>query len=132
MKIAKLYLFLFVAILFIQPITGHSQTFKVFKGDTINRTDAKGLKQGVWKKYYENDQLFSSTFYKDGKASGTTTTFYRSGEKQSEMLHQKDGKTSYMTMFWPNGKKKAVGKYIDQKKDSTWKFYSDARLLNCH
>ncbi|MFM7767500.1 MAG: hypothetical protein ACKO9S_06545, partial [Bacteroidota bacterium] len=88
------------------PIVGVSQSFKVFKGDTINRTDAKGLKQGVWKKYYENDQLFSSSMFKDGKAIGTTTTFYRSSEKQSEMLHQKDGKTSYMTMYWPNGNKK--------------------------
>ena len=41
------------------------QPYNVFRGDTINRTDAKGLKQGVWKKYYANDSLFSTGQYKD-------------------------------------------------------------------
>jgi antitoxin component YwqK of YwqJK toxin-antitoxin module len=106
-----------------------AQTFKVFKGDTINRTDAKGLKQGDWKKYYDNNQLFSFSTYKDGKPYGVTKTYYKSGEKQSEMVHAMNGKTSYMTMFWPNGKRKAIGKYIGQEKDSTWNFYNESDSL---
>ena len=56
---------------------GEAQTYKVFKGDTINRVDAKGQKQGLWKKYYSNDTLFSKGIYKDGKHTGTFLTFYK-------------------------------------------------------
>ena len=50
-------------VLYLLFFTGtiHGQTFVVFKGDTINRKDIKGLKQGVWKKFYRTDSLFSVT-----------------------------------------------------------------------
>ena len=71
-----------LCLLFISA-TGSAQKFNIFKGDTINRTDAKGLKQGIWKKYYSNDVLFSEGVYKDGKHTGTFKTFYKSGKPQS-------------------------------------------------
>ena len=52
-----------------------SQTFKIFNGDTINRIDAKGLKQGEWRKYYKNDNLFTKGFFVDDIAIGTWKTF---------------------------------------------------------
>ena len=60
-----LYLILVIA------TSANAQKFNVFKGDTINRTDAKGLKQGLWRKYNSNDVLFSEGVYKDGKHTGT-------------------------------------------------------------
>ena len=72
---------LFLILLF--ATSANAQKYNVFKGDTINRTDAKGLKQGLWKKYYSNDVLFSEGVYIDGKHSGTFKTFYKSGKPQS-------------------------------------------------
>lgn len=106
-----------------------AQSFKIHKGDTINRTDAKGLKQGVWKRFYDNDQLFSETTFKNGKPVSNTTTFYKSGEKQSVMTYDKAGTTARMISYWPNGKIKAVGKYVNQEKDSTWNYYNEVDTL---
>jgi len=107
-----------------------AQSYKVFKGDTINRVDSKGKKQGVWKRYYENDQLFSVANFKDDVALGTTTTYYKTGERQSDLVHATDGKTSRMKMYWPNGKLKATGKYIGQSKDSIWVFYNQTDSIS--
>src|SRR5688572_4636593 len=107
----------------------HAQDYRIFKGDTINRTDSKGLKQGVWKRFYDNDQLFSQTTYKNGKPTGPTMIYYKTGEKQGEITYEKDGKTSRMTGYWPNGKVKTRGKYINQEKDSTWNFYNEKDSL---
>ena len=60
-----------------------AQTYNVFKGDTINRTDSKGLKQGLWKKYFSNDTLFSEGVYKNNIHTGTFKTYYKSGKTQS-------------------------------------------------
>jgi len=106
-----------------------AQSFKIFRGDTINRTDAKGLKQGEWKRFYDNNQLFSITTFKNGKPTGKTLTWYKSGEKQGELIHAKDGKTAYMTSYWPDGKIKATGKYVNQEKDSTWNYYNEKDVL---
>lgn len=114
---------------FTVPGTLLAQDYRVFKGDTINRTDAKGQKQGVWKRYYDNDQLFSESMYKNNKAVGSTNMFYKSGEKQGVLVHEKDGKTSRMTGYWQNGKVKARGKYVNQEKDSTWNYYYDNDTL---
>ena len=120
---------MWLLLFFLVPFTGMSQDFKIFKGDTINRTDAKGWKQGVWKRYYDNDQLFSETRFKNNKPVGTANMFYKTGEKQGVIVYEKDGKTARMTSFWPNGKIKAKGKYINQEKDSTWNFYNEKDTL---
>jgi len=105
------------------------QTYKIFKGDTINRTDAKGLKQGTWKRFYDNDKPFSVAFYKNGIAQGTTITYYKSGEKQGDLIHDKDGKTARLVSYWPSGKIKATGKYVSQKKDSLWNYFNEKEIL---
>ena len=74
-----------VSILFFTG-TIHAQTFVVFKGDTINRKDAKGLKQGIWKKFYRTDSLFSITSFKDNKQTGTTKFYYESGKLKSTLI----------------------------------------------
>src|SRR3954462_4526005 len=65
-----------------------AQTFKVFKGDTINRVDAKGLKQGLWRKYYSTDTLFSEGVYKNGIHTGTFNSFHKNGKKQAVLKYR--------------------------------------------
>ncbi len=123
------YLPAILILVFLNPTLSEAQDFKVFKGDTINRTDAKGFKQGIWRKYYDNDQLFSETVFKNDKPVSATKSFYKTGEKQGIMTYDKNGKTARMTGYWPNGKVKAKGKYISQQKDSTWKYYNESDSL---
>ena len=115
----KLVLLLFIS--FVTTVSG--QKFNIFKGDTINRTDAKGLKQGVWKKYYSNDVLFSEGVYKDGKHVGTFKTYYKSGKPQSILKFKGMTEINHAEIFSEDSGLMAIGKYIDRAKDSLWVYY---------
>ena len=119
---------LFVLILLF-PLAGFAQSFRVYKGDTINVTDKKGLKQGAWKRYYESDTLFTITNYKDGKPIGATMTQYPSGKLKARVIHQKKGRRSLMTGFHENDSIMVTGIYIDMKKDSGWSYYNEQGVL---
>lgn len=103
--------------------TASAQKYNVFKGDTINRTDAKGLKQGLWRKYYSNDVLFSEGVYVNGKHSGTFRTYYKSGKPQSILVFRGLTEISDAQIFSEDSGLMAKGKYIDKEKDSLWFCY---------
>ncbi|MCB0850497.1 MAG: hypothetical protein KDC20_12200, partial [Bacteroidetes bacterium] len=107
-----------------------AQTFMVFKGDTINRKDSKGQKQGVWKKYYRNDQLFSETVFKDDKQTGTTSFYYESGKLKSQLNWKKPGVFASAISYFEDGKKMSEGFYKNEKKDSTWRYYTPDEKLS--
>lgn len=94
-------------------------------GDYANATDAKGLKQGPWKKMDENGTCIYVGQFKDDKPVGVFTYFDTDGRKMSEMDFKTGGPVVYAKMFYINGFIQAEGKYINQLKDSTWHFYTD-------
>src|SRR4051812_37488820 len=81
----------------------HPQPYNVFKGDTINRTDAKGLKQGAWKKFYSNDTLFSTGQYKDAKPYGTFITYYKSGKLEAVLVYRNGTNIADAIIYHENG-----------------------------
>jgi len=86
-----------------------------------NKSDAKGQKQGEWKKYHKNGMLrYVGNFIND-KPVGEFKYYYDTGNIQSKMDHKAGA--SYFIAFYKTGEVKAVGKYINQKRDSTWNFY---------
>lgn len=86
-----------------------------------NKTDAKGLKQGEWKKYHKTGQLRYVGSFKNDKPVGEFQYFYDTGEIQRKITHNKNG--SYSITFHKTGGPQSVGKYVNQKKDSTWVYY---------
>jgi antitoxin component YwqK of YwqJK toxin-antitoxin module len=101
----------------------NGQTYKVFKGDTINRVDARGRKQGLWRKYYPTDTLFSEGIFKDGKHFGTFHSFHRNGQKQSVLKFRGATEISDAVLYNDSAQLIARGKYIDHDKDSVWIYY---------
>src|SRR5436190_23763750 len=96
-RIGKLILIFFLTqFVFIST----AQTFNVFKGDTINRTDKKGLKQGLWKKYYSNDTLFSEGVYKNNIHTGIFKTYYKTGKPQSVLKFRGLTEISFAELFY--------------------------------
>jgi antitoxin component YwqK of YwqJK toxin-antitoxin module len=110
---------------FLIAYIANSQTYNVFKGDTINRTDSNGKKQGLWKKYYKNDTLFSEGVYKNGVHTGTFRTYYRNGKPQSILNFRGTSETSFAELFFEDGTIMSRGKYIDHNKDSLWTYYDE-------
>jgi antitoxin component YwqK of YwqJK toxin-antitoxin module len=93
-------------------------------GENINKTDKQGLKQGYWEKHYPNGKPAYQGHFKDGKPVGQMIRYYESGAKKAEMDFKNDGNTSYVTFFHENGNIAAIGKYINNEKDSVWSYYS--------
>lgn len=87
----------------------------------VNKTDTKGRKQGEWKKYHKNGMLRYVGNFKNDNPVGEFKYYYDTGNIQSKMDHKIGA--SYFIAFYKTGEVKAVGKYIGQKRDSTWNFY---------
>lgn len=109
-----------------------SQSFEIYKGDTVNYTDANGKKQGhwiywyttggqvkeegefknsrkegLWTKYYENGNLWSEITYKNNKSAGPYTTYFSNGQVEES------------GEFYGSGKGKNVGDFVRYFEDGT-------------
>jgi antitoxin component YwqK of YwqJK toxin-antitoxin module len=102
----------------------------VFFINAQNKTDEKGLKQGYWKKIDPTTkQLIYEGNFKDNLPQGLFKYYYPNESIKSNMLFIQNGKIGYSTLFHPNGKMMAYGKYINELKDSTWSFYDDKGFI---
>lgn len=86
-----------------------------------NKVDGKGLKQGEWKKFHDNGILRYEGNFKNDSPIGEFKYYYDTGNIQTKIKHTKRG--SYSISFYKSGGPQAIGKFIDQKKDSTWVYY---------
>ncbi|MEO6903088.1 MAG: hypothetical protein ABI315_08040 [Bacteroidia bacterium] len=97
--------------------------------DTLNQTDVAGKKQGHWIKYDDNKKkLYEGTFLNDIPV-GKFTYFYDTGIPWAMSVFSKNGKVNYVKHFGAGGKLTGEGKYVDEKKDSLWRFYDDDEKL---
>ena len=99
-------------------LTGYSQ-------DTVfNQLNSMGQKTGYWKKYYENGKLRYEGCFENDQPVGLMKKYYKGGLPQSTLQFRPDSKTVHAKLFYENGKIAAEGNYVNNKKDSTWLFYS--------
>jgi antitoxin component YwqK of YwqJK toxin-antitoxin module len=104
-----------------------------------NVTDAKGLKQGYWKKPSgEAGKILYEGMFRDGMPQGVFKYYYPFDTVQAIFDFKKDGKISYAKIFHPNGKLAGKGKYINEYKgteisnrlkDSVWIYYDDMGVM---
>ncbi|MGD0711472.1 MAG: toxin-antitoxin system YwqK family antitoxin [Bacteroidales bacterium] len=111
-------------IYFITALLSFSVYGQTVTKDTTNKIDAKGNKQGYWKKYVHDTLKYVGTF-KDNIPVGQFKYYYGDGKLKTTMIYSNNGKFCTVTMFYPSGKKEADGFYTDMKKDSVWKYYSE-------
>jgi len=96
-----------------------------FSQDTVNQTDAQGRKQGAWRKYDKDGFRVYEGQFKDGIPYGKFTYYYQNSKIRTISIFSGDGSVTYSTSRFPNGNLMAKGKYIDQKRDSLWQFFSE-------
>jgi antitoxin component YwqK of YwqJK toxin-antitoxin module len=104
---------IFLVVLMLSGLAGFSQE--------ENKIDAKGQKQGEWKKYHENGRLRYVGNFKNDKPLGEFKYYDTAGSMQKKVDHENGA--SYFIGFHKTGEVMVVGKYIDQKRDSTWNTY---------
>lgn len=101
-----------------------------------NLTDAAGKKQGPWKKLDADGKLKYEGQFKDNIPVGKFTYYYPSGKVKMVSVYSANGTiTRAKTYDEAYGKLMAEGKYINEKKDSIWTYYTldeklDSQLIS--
>lgn len=91
---------------------------------SINLTDKDGRKQGEWIKKYPNGNIQYQGVFKDDHPVGKFIRYNENSSLQTVLIHSDDGKTAEAIHYHTDGVIASKGKYVNQKKEGTWKFYS--------
>ncbi len=93
--------------------------------EAMNQVDAKGRKQGFWKKTDSlGNKIYEGKFL-DGIPTDTFRYFYQGGTLKTLSVISRQGKRAVTVSYFPNGHKMAMGNYLNEKRDSLWQFFGD-------
>jgi antitoxin component YwqK of YwqJK toxin-antitoxin module len=100
-------------------------------GKDFNVKDAKGKKQGLWYRTYQNGVLYYSGEFVDDKPKPKSTFryYYESGSLMSVHKFREDHNIVDAEIYFEKGGLQAKGKYFKQLKDSLWLFYDEKQRL---
>lgn len=93
--------------------------------EMTNQTDDRGRKQGSWEARYPQGGIRYKGQFRNDKPYGEFRYFHPSGNLRAIQVFSDNGRIARNKTYAENGFMIAEGKYIDQKKDSVWRFYSD-------
>jgi antitoxin component YwqK of YwqJK toxin-antitoxin module len=113
----------------ILPAIALFATSAIFGQEAPNKLDASGKKQGHWIKLDENGKKMYEGNFVNNVPTGKFTYFYDNGLPWSIANFSQNGKVAHTQMFNAGGKLIGEGKYVSEKKDSVWKFYSEEGKL---
>ena len=100
------------------------------KDALLNQTDAKGLKQGIWIKKYNDGSIRYEGKFENDLPIGTFKYYYEDGKKLSSILeYSNKGVKAAAKIYHKNGKLMGQGSYLNQQKDSLWRYYDQGENL---
>ncbi|MCX6248812.1 MAG: hypothetical protein NTW10_13890 [Bacteroidetes bacterium] len=107
-------------------------SFSGFSQEPLNKKDATGRKQGHWIKMDTAGRKIYEGQFKNDIPQGTFKYYFPGGSVKAVSVFSEDGKTTNTTTYFPNGKKNAEGKYVNEKRVGLWRFFSefDASLVS--
>jgi len=98
--------------------------FSGMQGQEINRSDPDGKKQGRWIKNYPNGKIMYQGNFINDKPDGEFRRYYEDGTLKSLMVFSNNGSDAETILYYKNGLKASTGRYVNQLKEGTWRFYS--------
>jgi antitoxin component YwqK of YwqJK toxin-antitoxin module len=109
--------FLFFILIAMIPFSGYSQ-------ETLNKKDASGRRQGTWIKLDTAGHKVYEGQFKNNIPQGTFKYYFPDGSMKAVSVFSDNGRTTVTTTYFPNGKKNAEGKYVNEKREGLWRFFS--------
>lgn len=95
----------------------------------INQTDIDGKKFGKWEaRYPEGTIRYTGEFYND-KPIGEFLYYFPSGKLRASNSWSNNGSKAFNKTYSEDGILLAEGIYVDQKKDSIWRIYTEIEGL---
>lgn len=101
---------------------------------TANKLDAKGRRQGEWKRVDVKGKTIFIGSFKDDKPIGIFKYYDTEERLMTVSNFAADSKSCRSMHYTPTGKKEAEGKYVNTEagkwvKDSIWRFYNGGEIL---
>jgi antitoxin component YwqK of YwqJK toxin-antitoxin module len=97
--------------------------------EPLNQTDKSGKKQGHWIKKDEHGKPVYEGHFKDGKPVGEFKYYYDTGEIQTLSVFSANGSVCRTKHYFPGSILMGEGKYVNEKRDSVWKYYNAPNAL---
>lgn len=94
----------------------------------INRTDAVGRKQGVWKKYEKGVLVYEGQF-KNDVPYGVFKYYHANGGVKTVSDFRQGVHKVQTTLYHENGHKASEGLFVDYQKQGTWHYYTNTDIL---
>lgn len=124
-KIFLLLIFLFPALF------AGAQSFELLNGDTINKVDAMGKKQGFWvifnkeKKLpcYQPTQKVEEGKFKSSRKEGLWKTYFCNGKVKNKINYQNNRPNGYAIIYHENGKVYEEGEWRNNRWVGEYKLY---------
>jgi antitoxin component YwqK of YwqJK toxin-antitoxin module len=91
---------------------------------SVNQTDSRGRKQGYWIKRYPDQTILYEGYFKDDHPVGEFKRYYEDKTLKSVLKFSNNGKEAIAILYHSNGNIASTGKYVNQKKEGKWQFYS--------
>jgi antitoxin component YwqK of YwqJK toxin-antitoxin module len=91
---------------------------------SVNQTDSQGRKQGHWIKRYSDQTIQYDGYFKDDKPTGEFKRYYEDKTLKSVLTFSNNGRDASAILYHPNGNIASKGKYVNQKKEGKWQFFS--------
>jgi len=103
--------------------------------ENMNRTDENGMKQGQWKKRYDNGELMYEGYFIDNEPRGEFKRYDEKGNLVSVLNYRAENDTVDALFYHNNGYLAGKGKYYQKSKTGRWKYFSehiqDHLLMGC-
>lgn len=129
---------IFLVCLFITCKIGIAQSFELQGNDTVNYTDANGLKQKHWvffgkdKKlpgYKETDKVEEGS-YLDSKKVGVWKAYFVNGKLKNELTFTNNRPSGFARMYYENGNISEEGIWENNRWVGQYKYYYDNGQLS--
>jgi len=91
----------------------------------VNQETSNGEKEGRWVKHFDNNRVKYEGQFHLNKPYGKFTYYYKSGEIKAVSEFSDDGRVADNVTYYQNGNIMAEGRFINQKKDGIWKYYTE-------
>ncbi len=124
--------FFYMLMLFAAPAV-YSQTFNIWEGDTINRTDIYSKKQGKWVLFGDSreGECFAATQkveegnYSDNKKTGLWIEYYCSGTIRSKVTFVNGRPNGPVLLYHENGKISEEGTWRNNRWIGNYRLFYD-------
>jgi antitoxin component YwqK of YwqJK toxin-antitoxin module len=100
-------------------------SFPGFTQETLNKKDAAGSRQGPWIKLDSAGRKVYEGQFKNNIPQGIFKYYFPGGSMKAVSVFSEDGQTTATTTYFPTGKKNAEGKYVNEKREGLWRFFSE-------